>query len=306
MNIFPKKIDKQQLTAMKNAKIKEDRRHILTDKSGFFLREAYKTLRTNVNFALGAKEGCQVILVTSAMQSEGKSLTALNLAISLAQTDKKVLIIDCDLRRPKLGRLLNVSAGSGLSNLLVDAAYMDVTILGHEKYGIDLILAGDIPPNPSELLSSVRMQKLLEALKERYDYIVLDSPPVNMVVDAVVLAPQTDGVLFVVRAGSSERGAVIHAIDQLEYAKAKVLGFVFNGMTAESSSGYGKYRYRQYGRYGYRRYGYGKYGYGRYGYGYGKYGYGKYGYGKYGYGYGYQSSSETKEETKEQAKKKSK
>ena len=299
MNIFPKKDKKQQQTAQRNARIKEDRRHILTDKSGFFLREAYKTLRTNVNFALADREaGCKVILVTSAMQSEGKSLTALNLAISLAQTDKKVLIIDCDLRRPKLGRLLNVSAGTGLSNLLVDAAYMDVTILAHEKHGIDMILAGDIPPNPSELLSSVRMQKLLEALKERYDYIILDSPPVNMVVDAVVLSPQCDGVLFVVRAGSSERGAVVHAIEQLEYAKAKVLGFVFNGMTAESGVGYGKYRYRQYRGYG--RYGYGKYGYGRYGYG--KYGYGRYGYGKYGYGYGYQSS-ESADETEDTAKK---
>lgn len=296
MNIFPKKDKKQQMAAMKNAKIKEDRRHILTDKSGFFLREAYKTLRTNVNFSLADKEGCQVILVTSAMQSEGKSLTALNLAISLAQTDKKVLIIDCDLRRPKLGRLLNVSAGTGLSNLLVDAAYMDVTILAHEKHGIDLILAGDIPPNPSELLSSVRMQKLLDALKERYDYIILDSPPVNMVIDAVVLSPRTDGVLFVVRAGSSERGAVLHAVEQLEYAKAKVLGFVFNGVTAENGSGYGKYRYRQYGRYGYRKYGYGKYGYG-------KYGYGRYGYGKYGYGYGYQTEPEAKEGTEDTAKK---
>lgn len=279
--IFQKKDNKDAARAQMTNRIKEDRKYILNSKSGFFLREAYKTLRTNVNFALADTDGCKVIVVTSAMQSEGKSLTALNLAISLGQTDSKVLIIDCDLRRPKLSRLLNVSAPSGLSNLLMDSSRMDVTISAHETHGIDLLLSGDIPPNPSELLASVRMQKLLEALRERYDYIIIDSPPVDMVIDAVVLAPQCDGVLFVVKADQSERGAVIHAVDQLEYAKAKLLGFVFNGVSSDNGIGYGKYRYRQYGRYG------------RYGrYGYGKYGYGKYGYSKYGYsGYGYQSSS---------------
>lgn len=279
--IFHKKDNKDAARAQMTNRIKEDRKYILNSKSGFFLREAYKTLRTNVNFALTDAEGCKVIVVTSAMQSEGKSLTALNLAISLGQTDSKVLIIDCDLRRPKLSRLLNITAPSGLSNLLMDSSRMDVTISAHETHGIDLLLSGDIPPNPSELLASVRMQKLLEALRERYDYIIIDSPPVDMVIDAVVLAPQCDGVLFVVKADQSERGAVIHAVEQLEYAKAKLLGFVFNGVSSDNGIGYGKYRYRQYGRYG------------RYGrYGYSKYGYGKYGYSKYGYsGYGYQSAA---------------
>lgn len=262
------------------AKIKEDRKYILTSKSGFFLKEAYKSLRTNVNFALADSEGCKVVLVTSAMQSEGKSLTALNLAISLAQTDQKVLIIDCDLRRPKLNRLLNMNALSGLSNLLMDSNRMDLTILAHESMGIDMILSGDIPPNPSELLASARMQRLIDALRQRYDYIILDSPPVDMVVDAVVLSPLCDGVLFVIKADHSERGAVAYALEQLEYAKAKILGFVLNGIGPETG-GYGKYRY-------------GKYGYGKYRYGYRKYGYGRYGYSQYGYsrhGYGYSSQS---------------
>lgn len=262
------------------AKIKEDRKYILTSKSGFFLKEAYKSLRTNVNFALADSEGCKVVLVTSAMQSEGKSLTALNLAISLAQTDQKVLIIDCDLRRPKLNRLLNMNALSGLSNLLMDSNRMDLTILAHESMGIDMILSGDIPPNPSELLASARMQRLIDALRQRYDYIILDSPPVDMVVDAVVLSPLCDGVLFVIKADQSERGAVAYALEQLEYAKAKILGFVLNGIGPETG-GYGKYRY-------------GKYGYGKYRYGYRKYGYGRYGYSQYGYsrhGYGYSSQS---------------
>ena len=248
--------------------IAEDRKHILTAKSGFYIREAYKALRTNVNFALADTEGCKVIIVTSAMQSEGKSLTALNLAISLAQTEAKVLLIDCDLRRPKLHRLLGASTNIGLSNLLIDPKQLTGTMFKHEQLGISVILSGDIPPNPSELLASARMQALLTVLRSRYDYIIIDTPPVDMVIDAVVLAPLSDGVLFVVKADQSERGAVIHAMDQLEYAKAKVLGFVFNGVNADSGSGYGKYRYQKYGRYGY----------------------GRYGYSRYGYGYGYQSS----------------
>lgn len=266
--IIKKKKKKEAAKTHGASKIKEDRKYILNSKSSFYLREAYKTLRTNVNFALAEAEGSKVILVTSAMQSEGKSLTALNLAISLAQTDHKVLIVDCDLRRPKLNRLLDLSSALGLSNLLMDSSQMDATIMSHETHGIDLLLSGDIPPNPSELLASAPMQKLLKALRDRYEYIILDSPPVNMVIDAVVLAQQCDGVLFVVKAEQSERGAVIHAVEQLEYAKAKLLGFLFNGVSPDMGIGYGKYRYRQYGRYG--RYGR----YGKYGYGYGGYRYG--------------------------------
>lgn len=271
--LFNKQSKKKKSDEKRRATIAEDRKHILTLKSGFYIREAYKTLRTNVNFALADTEGCKVILVTSAMQSEGKSLTALNLAVSLAQTEAKVLIIDCDLRRPKLNRLLGASANIGLSNLLMDPQKLAATIVKHDQLGINVILSGDIPPNPSELLASARMQSLITVLRSKYDYIIIDTSPVDMVIDSVVLAPLCDGVLFVVKADQSERGAVIHAMEQLEYAKAKVLGFVFNGMNSDSGSGYGKYRYRKYsrygyGKYGYRRYGYGKYGYGRYGYGY--------------------------------------
>ena len=149
----------------------------------------------------------------------------------------------------------------------MDFSLLNGALVSSEEYGIDLILAGDIPPNPAELLSSNRMQKFLTALREHYDYIIIDSPPVDLVVDAVVLSSQCDGVLFVVRAGQSERGAVIHAMQQLAYSKANILGFVFNGVTAETTSGYGKYRYQKYGKY--RRYRkYGRYGY-QYDYGYG-------------------------------------
>lgn len=249
-----------------NLHMQEERKCILNSKSDFFIREAYKTLRTNVTFSLAGEGKSRVVVVTSSLQSEGKSLTAVNLALSFAETDKRVLLIDCDMRRPKLGRLLNLSAPGGLSNLLLDPSLLEKSIV--KQYStIDIILAGDIPPNPSELLGSPRMEKLLEQMREKYDCIILDTPPINMVTDAVVLAPKSDGVLFVVRANQSERGAVAHAVEQLEYAQIKILGFVLNGIDMEKSNyGYGKYRYKRYKRYG--RYGYSSgYGYG-YGYGY--------------------------------------
>ena len=257
--------------AQRISKVKHDRKHILSQNSGFYLREAYRALRTNVNFALADKEGSKVIMVTSSLQGEGKSLTALNLSIALGQMDKKVLLVDCDLRRPRMARLLNITAPAGLSNLIMDFTLLDMAVVNSEDHGIDLILSGDIPPNPAELLASNRMQKLVELMRGRYDYIILDSPPVDLVVDAVAQSSHCDGVLFVVRADQSERGAVIHGMEQLEYAGANILGFVFNGVTAETASGYGKYRFRKYARnnhgynrfyrYGYRGYGYGNYSY---------------------------------------------
>jgi capsular exopolysaccharide synthesis family protein len=236
--------------------LQEEKNNLLMNGDNFFIREAYKTLRTNVTYALADQEGCKVIAVTSSMQSEGKSFTATNLAIACAQADKKVLLIDCDLRRPKLNRLLGASARSGLTELLMQPELRDKVILHEEAAGMDVIISGAIPPNPSELLGSKRMKKLLEDLRQKYEYIILDTPPVNMVTDAAVLAPLSDGVVFVVRMNYSERGAVIHAVEQLGYANAKILGMVLNEMDMEQTAGYRYQKYRRYGRYGYG-YGYG-------------------------------------------------
>lgn len=242
-----------------------ERKNILSEKSDFFIRESYKALRTNVTFSLADETACKVLIVTSAMQSEGKSITALNLAISYAEMKQRVLLIDCDLRRPKLARLLSAKEKVGLSNLLIQPELLGKAIHDSGIEDLDVIFAGDVPPNPSELLGSARMKTLLESLQKNYDYIILDTSPVNLVTDACVLVPESSGVLFVVRAGLSERGSVLRAVEQLERSHAKILGFVLNEVPRES----GYYGYR---KYGYRRH---RYGYGR-GYGYG-----------HGYGYGY-------------------
>lgn len=284
-----KKIKKRS----RSAQLLSDRKALLSSKSNFFVREAYKAMRTNVNFSLADENEAHVLLVTSSLQSEGKSTTSINLARSYAEnSDNKVLLLDCDLRKPKLARLLELSAPAGLSNILVKSQLQDQAIIPSGIENLDVLLSGDIPPNPSELLSSVRMKTLISEMREKYNYIIIDTPPINMVTDAMVLAPETDGVLMVVRAGVSERGPVSHAVSQLEYAQAKILGFVLNGVDMENRRRYpyGRYRYQQ-GRNSFGKiYGYGGHsGYNRYGYksGYGKSGYG-YGYGGgYGYGYGY-------------------
>ena len=238
-----------------NMSIVNERRFLLSPDSDFYVTEAYKTLRTNVIFSLTDVAGCSVIVITSGFQHEGKSTTSSNLAISLAQADKKVLLVDCDLRKPKLSRLLDLNAPVGLSNILIDPNLLPNAIVHYKDYSMDVLLSGSIPPNPSELLASARMQQLITKLKGYYDFIILDTPPVNMVTDSVVLAPVADGFLLVVRAEQADRNSVSHALEQLEYAKARILGLILNGAAME----HGTYGYGKYGHYGYK-YGY-KYGY---------------------------------------------
>lgn len=225
--------------------LRAERAHLINDESDFFILEAYKSLRTNVMFALAGEEKSQVILVTSSMQGEGKSTTAVNLAISFALAEKNVVLIDCDLRRPKLDRLLGLRSRQGLSNVLLDPELLDKALLNSQHEHLKVMLAGDIPPNPSELLSNKRMVELLEKLRERFDYIILDTPPVNVVTDAVVLSPLTDGTVFVVRSGKSERGIVMRAVEQLSRARARILGFVLNGVQDKGSSRYSHSGYGQ-------------------------------------------------------------
>jgi len=239
-----------------------ERQHLLSAQSDFFLQEAFKTLRTNVMFSLTEESKCKVITVTSSMVGEGKSYTASNLALSFKMMDKRVLLIDCDLRRPKLSRLLQLNSPIGLTNVLMEPTHMKEALLVYGDIGLEVILSGSIPPNPSELLGSKRMETLLGALKGSYEYIILDAPPINMVTDAAILSNISSGVLFVVRASRADQRGVQHAITQLEYANAKILGFVLNGVNAESGGyGYKRYGYQRYG-YGYKRYGYQQYGYG--------------------------------------------
>ena len=195
----------------------------------FAYKEAYKTLRTNLSFASISKQ-YKKIIVTSSIPNEGKSTIAINLAFSLAESGAKVLLVDCDLRSPTLRRLLRVRTEykAGLTSLLAGAASLSDSIFRYPKMNCDVLLAGTIPPNPAELLSSPQMEKLLDDLSEHYDYIICDTPPVSLVTDAAALSRFCDGVLLVVRQKTTTRDQVWAAKRNLEAVHANVIGSILS------------------------------------------------------------------------------
>ena len=216
------------------------RKMILNESSPFVLQEAYKTLRTNLLFSLRGN-GCKRFCITSSLPGEGKSITILNLAISIAQTGKRVLLIDADLRRPALARLLAENATPGLSNVLAGQRSAAEATRMQLYNNLDVMFSGDIPPNPSELLSSEQMMALLEELSRKYDFILVDTPPVNMVSDCCIVANMLDGVVLLARHGKARKDGVRQAVNQLQLTNTKLLGCVFNGVAATTKKYYQYY-----------------------------------------------------------------
>jgi len=219
----------------------------------FAATEAYKLLRTKLQFSFADDNGSRVIGLSSALSGEGKSLTAINLAYTLSQLNKKVILIDCDMRRPTLAEKLGILKTPGLSSLLTGQSSLDELLqmcnLKDEQKAFHVITAGQNPPNPVELLSSARMEALLNALRKYYDYLILDLPPVGEVTDAMAVAKKTDGMLLVVRQNYCDRIVLADAVRQFGFINSKILGIVFN-CTMESGRGYGKGYYKHY----YKRY----------------------------------------------------
>ena len=219
----------------------------------FTATEQYKLLRTNLSFTL-PDEKCPVIGVTSSMRGEGKSTTSINLSYVLAEKGKKVLLIDGDLRIPSIAKKMEISGSPGLTNLLMGFEPQMLSSFKSELLDNWFILpAGDIPPNPSELLGSRKMERLLNVLKEKFDYIVVDLPPVNLVSDALAISHLTSGMIVVIRQDYTEKKELEACLRQLKLSGANVLGCVPN--EARSGGGrYGKYgKYRKYYKY-YRYY----------------------------------------------------
>lgn len=219
----------------------------------FAASEAYKLLRTKLQFSFADAHDCRVIGISSALSGEGKSLTAVNLAYTLSQLDKKVLLIDCDMRRPTLAEKLRVLKHPGLSNYLTGQSPLEELFqLCELKKGetpFHIIAAGQNPPNPVELLSSERMSKALAAMRKAYDYIILDLPPVGEVSDALAIAKETTGILLVVRQNHCDRKILTDTVRQFDFIHAKTLGVVFNCTSESGGKGYYKKYYKQgYGR----------------------------------------------------------
>ena len=212
----------------------------------FSASEAYKLLRTKLQYSFADEKDCRIIGISSALTGEGKSLTAINLAYTLSQLDKRVLLIDCDMRRPSLESKLPVAGAPGLSGFLsgqnsLRDCVQPCGLKDHEK-AFHVIAAGQNPPNPVELLSSARTARLMEKLRGVYDYVILDLPPVGKVSDALAVANETDGILLVVRQHDGNRVALSAAVRQFEFVGAHLLGVVYNCAGENSGSYRGKQR----------------------------------------------------------------
>ncbi|HIW86551.1 MAG TPA: CpsD/CapB family tyrosine-protein kinase [Candidatus Eubacterium faecipullorum] len=255
MNIFKKNKNASQKT---KAFSREDPKKILNQESPFVVKEAYSAIRTNLLF-MQKGEKCPVFVVTSPTANNGKTINSINLAISFAQMGKKTLIIDGDMRNPTIHRMFSIPVKNGLSEILAGLTDNSITVSKTGIENLSVLTGGKIPPNPAELISSSRMDKLLEFVKEHYDCVFIDTPPVNLVTDATVFAQKTTGYILIVKADTTDIADVKASVSNLNNIGGNILGFILNDVT----TGRGHY-YSYYKKYDYKY----KYSYG-YGYGYG-------------------------------------
>ena len=198
--------------------------------------EAYRSLRSNIEYSSFDDE-YRVIVVTSSVPGEGKSTTAGNLAIALAQSGNSVLLVDCDMRKPSIHKKFKISNAAGTAELLLRKKLFE-EVANNYNENLTIITAGKIPPNPSEMLASRAMTAFIEEMKKEFKYIILDTPPLQAVTDAQVLSTKADGVLLIVRAGSTKREMVFNSVDLIKKVQGKVIGTVLNGVENKKNNYY--------------------------------------------------------------------
>jgi len=193
--------------------------------------EQYRTLRTNI-LSIKTEKPIKAITITSSNHSEGKTITAINLAISMAHdlNKKSILLVDADLRRAKISKYLGINAELGLSDLIANNTNIDDALLNIGIDNLTILPSGKLPKNPAEILGSTKMKNLIAALRAKYDYIIFDTPPVIPVTDAGLLGAQTDGVIMVIKASHTQKGVVTHSEGILKQAQAKLLGYILTNI----------------------------------------------------------------------------
>lgn len=232
---------------MKKNKTKIDR-SIDTDVLGFQVRESYKAARTNIAYSI-LKKGCKKVAFTSSTKSEGKTVTSINVASALAQqVDTKVLVVECDLRRPIVNTALKIEPTPGLTNYLNDECSLEDIIRDTKIDNLKAIAYGAIPPNPSELLASEAMADLIKTAEKEYDYIIFDTPPVGIVIDAVPILKASDGVVIVARNNSTTYPELAKTVETVERTDAKIIGVILNRVKPQETRK-GKGYYSRYGGY---------------------------------------------------------
>lgn len=245
----------RMLTMMKTDKKAEhatvDMSRILSDKSGFDTVETYKVIRTNLMFSLPKTDSGKVISITSSSPGEGKTTTSVNLAITFAQMGAKVIVVDCDLRKARVHRYLQIKKDNGVSNVLCGFTDLDRAIKRNIRENLDVLPAGELPPNPAELLESPEFGKLIAELKHRYDYVFIDTPPVNVVTDGIVIAKQCMGIVVVVRENKTTFDLLDETMELLNRTDTKILGAVILG-SENKGRRYGYYSKSKGYKYGYK------------------------------------------------------
>lgn len=211
--------------------------------------ESFRGIRTGILFS-SPDHSPQIIQISSAMPAEGKTLCAVNLAVVMVQSGGRVLLVDCDMRRPRIHNIFQVERDIGISGVLVGSVSKEAAVIPTEIENLDIIPSGEIPPNPSELLGSDAMKRFLDEMREKYDRIIIDSPPMTAVTDAMVLSRSADGLLLVIRAGEVSRQVLQGTISRANMANARILGAVLNGIQAGKDGYYYNYYQSYYYYYG--------------------------------------------------------
>ena len=240
----------------KKRNLRHNKFHLLTDSPQFNTIESYKTARTNLQFKLMNSDDKRCIAFTSSFASEGKTTVCINLAVTFAQTGSKVLIIDADMRCPAVHRYLKVQSSPGLSDKICGFADDQPCVYRTDIENLFVMPAGSIPPNPTELLMSSRMDSFLKVFLNSFDYVFIDAPPVGIVTDAAVIGSKCGGVIMVARQGISRKDKISAALQSLKLVDVNIYGFILNDYISDNNKKYGRY---------------GKYGKGYYGSYYGQY-----------------------------------
>lgn len=217
-----------------------DSTKLLTVSSTFAVKEAYNSIRTNLLFTQQG-EKCPIFVVTSPTANNGKTINSANLAINFAQMGKKTLVIDADMRNPSLHKLFSLSSRNGLSEILAGLTD-NITVTKTDIENLSVLTSGKIPPNPTELLSSPRMDKLLDFVKEHYDCVFIDTPPVNIVTDATVFSQKATGYVIIVKTDTTNVPELKTTVSTLQGINANILGFILNDANSEKKKYYSYYR----------------------------------------------------------------
>lgn len=217
-----------------------DSTKLLTAASTFAVKEAYNSIRTNLLFTQQG-EKCPIFVVTSPTANNGKTINSANLAINFAQMGKKTLVIDADMRNPSLHKLFSLSSRNGLSEILAGLTD-NITVTKTDIENLSVLTSGKIPPNPTELLSSPRMDKLLDFVKEHYDCVFVDTPPVNIVTDATVFSQKATGYILIVKTDTTNIPELKTTVSTLQGINANILGFILNDANSEKKKYYSYYR----------------------------------------------------------------